>query len=47
MSLTPMVMAAAESQSSVIPWIVGGGIFVGLLAGMLALLIFGQGRPHS
>jgi hypothetical protein len=46
MSLTTIVLASSES-SSPIPWIVGGSIFVGLLAGMLALLIFGQGRPHS
>ena len=37
----------AESGSSAAPYFVGGGILLGLLVLMGALLAFGQGREHS
>jgi hypothetical protein len=48
MSITPLVTVAAESSASGInPWLVGGGVFVLLLALLLGLLAFGAGRDHS
>jgi hypothetical protein len=49
MSIAPLVITAAENtaEGGVNPWFVGVGVFVLLLAMMVALLAFGAGRDHS
>jgi hypothetical protein len=48
MSVAPLLVSAAEAESSgVSPWLVGGGTLLLLLLVLAALLGFGGGRDHS
>ena len=45
----PLLVSAAESHSSpgAMPWLVGGGVLLLLIAMVVGLLAFGGGREHS
>jgi hypothetical protein len=48
MSLAPLLVIAAESQSSGIShWFIGAGVLLIFLVLMGALLAFGGGREHT
>ena len=48
MSAAPLVVLAAESESSMPNhWVVGAIVLLLLLAGVVGLLAFGAGRDHT
>lgn len=45
--LLAALTTATEPGTTHAPYVVGGGILLGLLGAMAALLAFGKGREHS
>ncbi len=47
MSIVMMLPLAAEEGAGIMPYAIGIGSFVLLLAALLGILAFGKGREHS
>lgn len=46
-SLQMLLPLASEEGAGLMPYVVGGGTLLILLAALFALLAFGKGRDHS
>ena len=47
MPILQLLALAAEAGAGVVPFLVGGGALVLLIAALLGILAFGKGREHS